>query len=45
MGRPDLFFEVGGGDFIQGTGSYPGQSYAQFFGLVQNFSVLQAELL
>jgi hypothetical protein len=45
MGGPELVFEVSGGDFIQGTGGYAGQSDAQFFGFVQNFLVPQAELL
>jgi hypothetical protein len=39
----ELFFEVFGGDLIEGTGGHPGAGYAQFFGPGQNFLVLQAE--
>jgi hypothetical protein len=45
MGRPELFFEVFGGDFVQVAGGDPGQSYAQLSGLGQNLLVPQAELL
>jgi hypothetical protein len=45
MGGSKLLFEVSGGDLIERTGGYAGQCDAQFFGLVQNFLVPQAELL